>query len=225
MGSPDDEPERVSSEGPRHRVRISLGFWLADTACTQALWQAVMGENPSHFKGDPQLPVEQVSWFGAQKFFHRLAALGLPGADLPTEAQWEYACRAGTQTPFHFGRRIDSSLVNCEGNYPYAARAKGESRGRTVPVKSLPANDWGLYQMHGNVWEWCKDGQRNYESGDESLVDPEGPQGKNDQRALRGGSWSFKAESSRAAYRYSDPPEFRDRDGGLRFVVRFSRLD
>jgi len=233
MGSPDHEPERRSNEGPRHRVRISQGFWLADTACTQALWQAVMGKNPSHFKGDPQLPVEQVSWLDAQKFFQRLTELGLSGADLPTEAQWEYACRAGTQTPFHFGAQINPGLVNYDGNHPYADGSKGEYRQRTVPVKALPANDWGLYQMHGNVWEWCKDSRRDYEKADEAIMDPGfgvarsasdpvGMQGESSLRALRGGSWGYFARGARAAFRYANPPEDRDRYLGLRFVLSMS---
>lgn len=219
MGSPDDEPERRSNEGPRHRVRISQGFWLADTACTQALWRAVMGKNPSRFKGDPQLPVEQLSWHDAQKFFQRLAALGLPGVDLPTEAQWEYACRAGTQTPFHFGWRINPGLVNYDGNHPFAGGAKSGWRKRTMSVKALPANDWGLFQMHGNVFEWCKDGQREYEKGDKAIPDPEGPQVDN-RRALRGGSWLSTAGFARGAFRFAFPPADRSVFIGLRFVLR-----
>ncbi|HNO60224.1 MAG TPA: formylglycine-generating enzyme family protein, partial [Plasticicumulans sp.] len=164
MGSPDNEPERLNNEGPQHLVTLTRGFWLADTACTQGLWQAVTGGNPSQFKDDPQNPVEQVSWNDVQKFLRALEGL-LPGIEacLPSEAQWEYACRAGTTTPFSFGTQVTPAQVNYDGNFPYADGKKGEDRGRTVPVKSLPANDWGLYEMHGNVWEWCADGLRTYD--------------------------------------------------------------
>ena len=162
MGSPEDEPEREEREGPVHQVTLSRGFWLADTACTQALWQAVMGTNPSSFTGDPERPVEQVSWEDVQEFLGKLEAL-LPGyaAALPTEVEWEYACRAGSRTPFSFGEQISPKEVNYDGNYPYAGGEKGEYRETTVAVRSLPPNAWGLYEMHGNVDEWCADGLRD----------------------------------------------------------------
>jgi hypothetical protein len=155
-GSPEDEPERLEDE-LRHQVLLTRGFWLADTACTQALWKAVMGENPSLLV-DAELPVEQVSWEQVQEFFARMKET-IPGSEarLPTEAEWEYACRAGTQTPFSFGESITTEQVNYHGDYPYPGGEKGEIRSRTVEVKALPANAWGLYQMHGNVWEWCQD--------------------------------------------------------------------
>ena len=161
MGSPEHEPEREwSGEGTEtlHPVTLSLGFWLADTTVTQAFWWAVMGNNPSYFTDDLNNPVEQVSWHDAQAFIDKLNQL-LPGLSLqlPSEAQWEYTCRAGTNTPFSFGDNINTEQVNFDGNYPYAGAAKGLYREKTLPVKSLPANPWGLYQMHGNVWEWCAD--------------------------------------------------------------------
>ena len=137
MGSPDDEPEREKDEGPRHRVRLTTGFWLADTACTQALWRAVMGgKNPSRFQEDERNPVENVSWDEVSGFLRRLASL-VPGivAELPTEAEWEYACRAGSETPFHFGATITPERANYDGNYPYAGE-KGDYRQNTVPVKT-----------------------------------------------------------------------------------------
>lgn len=204
MGSPDDEPERWDNEGPQHPVTLTRGFWLADTACTQALWRAVMGNNPSLFNGDDQCPVERVSWEDVQKFLRKLESL-LPGieAGLPTEAQWEYACRAGTTTPFSFGEQITPAQVNYDGNYPYAGGRKGEYRARTVPVKSLPANAWGMYEMHGNVWEWCADGLRTYD--DAPQQDPKGP-ADTAHLALRGGSLFTHARGARSADRYRNAP-------------------
>lgn len=163
MGSPESEHERFKDEGPQHAVEMS-GFWLADTACTQKLWQAVMGKNPSYFHDDQQQPVEQVSWRDVQDFLSKINE-SMPSLELtlPTEAQWEYACRAGTTTPFSFGENITPEQVNYDGNYPYADGTKGLYRGKTVPVGSLPPNPWGLYEMHGNVCEWCLDGMREYE--------------------------------------------------------------
>ena len=151
MGSPPDEAERSSDE-TLHNVTITTGFWLGETVCTQELWQEVMGKNPSRFKGDC-LPVETVSWDDCHIFLDRINARE-PGLELrlPTEAEWEWACRAGTTTPFSFGENITPEQVNHDGNYPYNKGKKGRYREETVPVKSLPCNAWGLYEMHGNVW-------------------------------------------------------------------------
>jgi formylglycine-generating enzyme required for sulfatase activity len=171
MGSPEDESGRWSDE-LQHKVVLTKGYWMAETACTQELWQAVMGKNLSHFKGE-QLPVENVSWYDCKEFIEKLNKL-VPGLDarLPTEAEWEYACRAGTKTPFSFGEIITTDQVNYDGNYPYADEKKGAYRAKTVEVKSLPPNPWGLYEMHGNVWEWCEDiyGDYLYPSG--TVTDP-----------------------------------------------------
>ncbi|MGZ4976828.1 MAG: formylglycine-generating enzyme family protein [Methylobacter sp.] len=221
MGSPDDEPERFSNEGPRHEVTISRGFWLADTACTQALWQVVIGNNLSCFKDDLQQPVETVSWHEVQEFLRRLQSL-LPGcqADLPSEAEWEYACRAGTTTPFSFGANINPEQVNYNGDVPYAGGERGEFREKTVAVKSLPANPWGLYEMHGNVWEWCKDGLRIYDR--EAQLDPLGPVagGEEEPRCVRGGAWSVSAGWSRSANRGGDQPDEAASIMGFRFCLR-----
>ena len=218
MGSPSDEVERWGDEGPQHSVELSRGFWLADTACTQSLWQAAMGDNPSRFTGDDQSPVESVSWDRVQEFLVRVNARW-PGvsAELPTEAEWEYACRAGSASAFWFGNNIDPSRVNYDGNYPYADGVKGEYRGRTVPVKSLPPNSWGLYQMHGNVFEWCADGTRRYT--DERQVDPRG-EAEELVRVVRGGSWSSLARNARSARRFADPQDFADDRIGFRFCLR-----
>jgi sulfatase modifying factor 1 len=224
MGSPEDEPERYDDE-TQHPVTLTQGYWLADTACTQALWEAVMGKNPAYFKDDANNPVERVSWNGVQEFIAKLNSL-VPAleARLPTEAQWEYACRAGTTTPFSFGKNITPEQVNYNGNYPYAGGKEGLYRGKTVPVKSLPPNPWGLFEMHGNVWEWCND----WFVGDypmESVVDPNGPpSGAN--RVLRGGSWNNYGRSVRSAYRYRRGPDARYGSLGLRLSLgqRIHRL-
>ena len=221
MGSPDDEHMREDDEGPRHAVTITRGFWMADSACTQALWQAVMGKNPSYFEGDTQRPVDSVSWDDVQGFLKRLQAM-VPGCEavLPTEAMWEYACRAGTETPFSFGDDITPEQVNYDGNYPYRGGKKGLYRESTVAVKSLPANAWGLHEMHGNVWEWCADRTRTYDG--QAQVDPEGPSGsaEDGHRVLRGGSWAFIARNARSARRRALHPGFRDQGFGFRLCLR-----
>lgn len=219
MGSPNDEPERGYHEGPRHAVTLTQGFWLADTACPQGLWEAVMGNNPSRFKGSER-PVENVSWHDAQGFLRKLEEL-LPGmrADLPTEAEWEYACRAGTETPFSFGANITPEQANYDGNHPYAGGEKGLYRGKTVAVKSLPPNAWGLYEMHGNVWEWCADGLRDYSAT--PMVDPVGPQeAGRSPRAVRGGSWNDYAGWVRSAYRSRSDPGDAFVNLGFRLCLR-----
>ena len=210
MGSPEDEPERRYNEGPQHPVTIRRGFWLFDTACTQALWEAVMGDNPSRFEGADH-PVERVSWNDCQDFLNRLNAIK-PGLDLslPSEAQWEYACRAGTTTPFSFGDNITSEQVNYNGNYPYASGKKGVYRKETVPVASLPPNRWGLYEMHGNLWEWCQDCWH----GDYQGAPADGLAWENDRdisegRVTRGGTWLLHGFNVRSALRYQHPPDIR----------------
>jgi len=190
MGSPEDEVGRLDNEGPRHLVRLTEGFWLAETACSQAVWVSVMGSNPSKFTDDAQNPVEQVSWDDVQGFLREVEKR-LPGvkADLPTEAEWEYACRAGSETAFSWGDGITPDQANFNATISYANGPKGEWRQKTVPVRSFAPNAWGLYQMQGNVWEWCADGLRSYSGA--PRINPRGPAGDEDEapRALRGGSW------------------------------------
>ncbi|MBL8470790.1 MAG: formylglycine-generating enzyme family protein [Rhodocyclaceae bacterium] len=215
MGSPPDEDGRDNDE-TLHEVTLTRGYWLADTACTQALWLGAMGNNRSSFQDDPRNPVERVSWLEVQKFLGELNTLvpGL-GAGLPTEAQWEYACRAGTQTPFSFGGNITPDQVNYDGSRPYAGASKGEYRQKTVPVASLPPNDWGLYEMHGNVWEWCADWYGDLSAN--PATDPAGP-AEGARRVLRGGAWYYYGRSCRSACRSGDGPGYRSRNIGFRLA-------
>jgi formylglycine-generating enzyme len=212
MGSPESEPERDEDE-VQHMVELTNGFWLADTAYTQQLWEAVMGDNPSVFKGK-QRPVENVNWYDCVRFIDRINKEN-PGLklSLPTEAQWEYACRAGTNTPFSFGDNIAPEMVNYNGNYPYAGGKKGKYREETVDVKSLSANSWGLYEMHGNVLEWCEDWFGDYLTG--KAVDPKGPEESVD-RVLRGGSWDNFGRRCRSASRQGNLPNNRGYGIGFR---------
>ena len=204
MGSPASEAERYDDE-IQHWVILSQGYWLADTACTQALWQAVLGDNPSQFKGEDR-PVENVSWDDAQGFIERLNELVPEGGfRLPTEAEWEYACRAGTTTAFWFGDHITPEQINYDGSIAYAGGRKGKYRKETVAVKALPCNGWGLYQMHGNVWEWCQDWYGAYPSS--AAVNPTGP-AEGRRPVLRGGGWMSLGRDARSADRgtsYSGP--------------------
>jgi formylglycine-generating enzyme required for sulfatase activity len=212
MGSPEDEEERGDDEN-QVEVRLSRGFWMAETEVTQAQWRAVMGTDPSNWKGDT-LPVEQVSWNDAMEFCRRLSAsISLP-ISLPTEAQWEYACRAGTTTPFYFGQTITPEQVNYDGNYPYGGAAEGVYRERTTPVGSFPANAWGLRDMHGNVWEWCLDWY-----GDTLLggTDPTGPS-TGSARVIRGGGWYGNALYCRSAFRGDFDPSSRNSNIGFRVL-------
>lgn len=223
MGSPEDEPGHRDDER-QHPVTLTQGFWLADTACTQALWLAVMGpdaRNPSRFDDDAQNPVEQVSWEDVvTAFLPRTEAL-LPGLGLrlPSEAEWEYACRADAPTsqPFSFGPQIHSEQVNFDGTVPMAGGKKSAYRQRTVPVKALPCNAWGLYQMHGNVWEWCQDWRKPYPAGE--AVDPVVSKAEGAaERVLRGGSWFNVARHCRSAVRYGTEPGGRGGNIGFRLA-------
>ena len=219
MGSPETEAERSGDE-TQHAVTLSKGFWLADTACTQALWLAVMGENPSGFKEDVNNPVEQVSWEDVQRFIKALNGLFTElNARLPTEAEWEYACRAGTTTAFAFGENISPEQVNYNGNFPYVNGAKGLYREKTVPVKLLPPNSWGLYEMHGNVLEWCADWYAaDYDTTVEAATDPAGPTTGTD-RVLRGGYWSNGGWRCRSADRSWGGPDKRNYFIGFRLAL------
>jgi formylglycine-generating enzyme required for sulfatase activity/serine/threonine protein kinase len=205
MGSPAGEVERSDDE-LQHRVTLTKGFWLGIHQVTQAQWQAVMGDNPSHFKG-VDLPVDNVSWEDCQKFVEKAVKKIGKMFRVPTEAEWEYACRAGTTTPFAFGQTISTDQANYDGNYTYADGRKGVYRKKTTPVGTFPANPWGLHDMHGNVWEWCADWYGPYHK--EDLTDPKGIK-SGDARVLRGGSWNFYPRRCRSACRTRRAPGYRD---------------
>lgn len=206
MGSPSGESGRDSDENPQHRVTITKGFWLGQTEVTQGQWQAVMGNNPSGFTGNDDHPVERVSWNDAKSFCKRLSEQTGSHVRLPSEAEWEFACRAGTTTPFNTGNTISTAQANYNGNYTYGSGGKGVNRAKTMPVGSFSANAWGLYDMHGNVYEWCEDWYGDYPSG--TAVDPTGPQ-TGLYRVLRGGSWDYGPKGCRSANRNWNTPDTR----------------
>ncbi len=208
MGSPSDEPGRRNDE-ILHKVTLIKGFYMQTTQVTQGQWKAVMGDNPSNFKecGD-DCPVETVSWNDVNDFIKKLNELN--GSDgkyrLPTEAEWEYAARAGTDTPFAFGKCLSTDDANYSGNHPLEGCPKGEYRRKTIPVGSLKANNWGLYDMHGNVWEWVEDRYGDYPAG--SVSDPVGPE-SGSIRVVRGGGWNYDASCCRSAFRDGNVPGIR----------------
>ena len=184
MGSPGGEKERSKNE-ILHKVTLSKGFYMGVYPVTQEEWQAVMGDNPSFFKGEKNLPVEQVSWGECQEFIEKLRVRDKKFYRLPTEAEWEYACRAGTTGRFYFGETLSTLQANYDHKFSFGL-GKPVIRGKTTPVGIFPANDWGLHDMHGNVSQWCQDWSGDYSKKEE--VDPQGPEiGK--ERVFRGGSW------------------------------------
>jgi formylglycine-generating enzyme required for sulfatase activity len=220
MGSPADEQGRSNNEGPQRKVRVSP-FYMGRYPVTQAEYQEVMGRNPSFFKG-ANLPVEQVSWFEAVEYCNKRSEQeGLTpaytvngtnvtwkqdanGYRLPTEAEWEYACRAGTQTPFYSGTSVDE-----------VGWHSGNSEGRTHPVGEKQPNSWGLYDMHGNVLEWCWDWLGNYPAEEQT-----GPQASSskESRVYRGGCWRFTALQTRSAFRFGNKPFLQSHLVGFRIA-------
>ena len=192
MGSPDSDKDADADEKPQHRVRITKPFYLGKYLVTQEQWEAVMGNNPSHFKG-PKNPVEQVSWDDCQKFLGKLNAKSSSGAgkfQLPSEAQWEYACRAGSKTKYCFGD--DEARL---GDYAWYDK---NSDGKTHPVGEKKPNAWGLYDMHGNVWEWCQDWYKDGYYKESPADDPTGP-ATGSSRVFRGGGFIRGAGDCRSA--------------------------
>jgi len=210
MGSPDSEQGRIKDEGPQHEVTISKPFYMGVTEVTQAQYEAVMGTNPSDFKGATN-PVERVSWNDAAEFCKKLSEKTRQAVRLPTEAEWEYACRSGTTTRFFFGDE-DSVL----GDYAWY---DGNSGRTTHPVGQKKPNAWGLYDMHGNVEELCADRDGDYTK--EVVTDPQGP-ASGEYRGLRGGAWNINPSSCRSAYRSGCTPDLRSNGYGFRVVVSVS---
>ncbi|QEI43155.1 Serine/threonine-protein kinase F [Dolichospermum sp. UHCC 0315A] len=202
MGSPESEAKRRSDESPQHQVTVP-SFYMGKYELTQVQYQAIIGTNPSYFKGDNR-PVEGVSWNNAVKFCKKLSQKTGKKYRLPSEAEWEYACRAGTTTPFYFGESITPDLVNYNRNYTYASAPKGKYRQQTTDVGTFPPNSFGLYDMHGNLWEWCQDEYKNNyinaPTDGRALTSPIWWR----EKLLRGGSWSFDPVYCRSAYRGND---------------------
>ncbi len=215
----DIDLEIFDDEQPQHQVQVS-GFAMGKYELTQAQWQAIMGNNPSGFTGDTNLPVESVSWEDAQEFCRKLSARTGRNYRLPTEAEWEYAARARTITAFAFGQTISPGIVNYDGNYPFKQAPKGIFRDKTVAAGSLGiANGFGLFEMHGNVWEWCEDA-RHYSYKGAPSDGSAWLGGNNNWRITRGGSWSnLPGLHCRSALRMSSPSNGRHLVIGFRVVV------
>jgi formylglycine-generating enzyme required for sulfatase activity len=227
MGSPQGEEGRSNDEGPQHRVELAE-FLMGQTPITQAQWRVVAGwqklqrdlnPDPSRFKG-PNRPVEWVTWEDAIEFCNRLSQRQGRLYTLPSEAQWEYACRAGTSTPFHFGATLTTELANYDRNYTYGEGKKGVYREQTTDVASFPANAWGLHDMHGNVWEWCLDQWHASYNGapqdGSAWVDQD--VNNDNKRLLRGGSWLLHPGNCRSASRNHHLPVNFGHNVGLRVV-------
>ncbi|MDM8524912.1 SUMF1/EgtB/PvdO family nonheme iron enzyme [Desulfococcaceae bacterium HSG8] len=244
MGSPGNEPKRDSDER-QHRVKLTKGFYMQTTEVTAGQWRAFIRDtdfkteaetgggafiwtgskwekkegyywdNPGFSQTDKH-PVTCVSWNDVQEFLQWMNRKEGKTYRLPTEAEWEYACRAGTTTPFSFGKCLPADQANYDGNYPMPGCSKGKYRKKTVPVASFSSNAFGLYDMHGNVWEWCRDRYGDYPSG--SVTDPGGPP-TGSSRVLRGGGWSSYAENCRSAVRGGLSPGSRLSIYGLRLVL------
>ena len=231
MGSPEDEKDRDKDE-EQHEVEITRAFYLGKYEVKQEQYEQIVGKNPSWFSAGGEgkenvkdldtrdFPVEEVSWEDAVSFCGKLTKLdGKRRFRLPSEAEWEYACRAGTTTPFHFGKLLNGSDANCNGNYPYGTDEKGRYFRRTCRVGSYASNAFGLHDMHGNVWEWCQDYYGSYK-----VLETKDPLRTEkvdiSARVLRGGSWSDSARYCRAAFRSRNAPGSRGIYLGFRVAFR-----
>jgi formylglycine-generating enzyme required for sulfatase activity len=232
MGSPESEQERLEHESPQHLVTVAP-FFISKYPITQAQWRLIaqlnpvdieLNPDPSYFEGGDR-PVERVNWHEAIKFCKRLSVLtGRDAYRLPSEAEWEYACRGGSQTPFAYGETITTNLANYDGNYTYGFAPKGQDREQTTNVGSFPSNAFGLCDMHGNVWEWCQDTWHETYEGAPTDGSAWINKNDNDYRILRGGSWSFNPEFCRCANRGWDVAGVRSYYYGFRVVCAVPRL-
>ena len=252
MGSPASEVGHHADEGPQHEVKLE-SFWLGRTPITQAQWREVAGWEPingqepwlhkldpdpvsnlpeaNRFLGD-QRPVVNVNWFEAMEFCYRLSQRSGKTYTLPSESQWEYACRAGTTTPFSYGETLSAELANYDANATYGRGRRGKSRGQTTLVGSFAANAWGLHDMHGNVWEWCADhwhssyalgpqeapadGSPWLDATEADKARMKGERADERSRVLRGGSWGFDPVDCRSASRSDHLPAYAYDDFGFR---------
>jgi formylglycine-generating enzyme required for sulfatase activity len=216
MGSPPEELKRDKDEG-QHHIKLTKAFYIGKFEATQLQYRVIMNENNSKFGGD-KLPVENVNWYEAARFLKKLSDKTGLKFRLPTEAEWEYACRAGTTTAFNMGTTIDSDLANYDARDPYADGIIGKSLDRTANVGSYKPNAFGLYDMHGNVWEWCNDIYDEDYYKITVSIDPKGPQEGND-RVMRGGAWNEKAYKCRSADRNNRGPKTNQPIIGFRVVL------
>ena len=215
MGSPEEEKDRRQTESPQHQVTIPHDIYLGKYPITQKQWRAVLGKNPANFKGNTNRPVECVSWDDCKDFIQKLNDLGQGTFRLPSEAEWEYACRAGTDTRFYWGNDSEYKEID------QFAWFSGNSSGKTHPIGKKEPNPWGLYDMNGNVWEWCEDDwHENYkgapQDGSAWIDSPRGS-----ARVIRGGSWLKYPGNCRSAIRNAWTPD--DRSGHVGFRVVYSR--
>jgi formylglycine-generating enzyme required for sulfatase activity len=237
MGAPEGEEVASDDEKPQHWVRLTKPFYLGKYAVTQEQYERLVGKNPSHFCATGvgkakvagldtrRFPVEEVSWEEAVEFCRKLSELPEEkrrgrAYRLPTEAEWEYSCRVGAMspTPFSFGATFSSTRANFDGNFPYGGAAKGPNLGRPTAVGSYPANAWGLYDMHGNVWQWCSDWYGADYYAKSPREDPAGPS-EGSGRVFRGGSWRISGQNCRSAIRLRYVPAFRDYNLGFRVAL------
>jgi formylglycine-generating enzyme required for sulfatase activity len=224
MGSSTAEVSRSDDE-LLHDVEITRPFFLGQTEVTQQQWRTVMGNAPGHFTGcGPRCPVENVSYTDVQRFLDKLNA-HTPQTlryRLPSEAEWEYACRARTTGPFSTGENLTTAQANYNGRQPYGAFPAGEFRQKPTPTGTFPLNPWGLADMHGNVWEWTSDWYGPYSEGRAANIDPHGAV-SGDKRVIRGGSWFFDANSARCALRYTHAPQDKGFSLGFRIAADRAR--
>jgi formylglycine-generating enzyme required for sulfatase activity len=220
MGSPESEAGRRANEGPRHEITLTKPFYMSVCPVTQAQYQRLVGKNPAKFPG-PDQPVEYVSWEEAAAFCRKLSEHPEEKGRryrLPTEAEWEYACRAGTTGPFFFGASLGQSQGNFDTQFPYGDGEPGVPAQRTTPVTAYPPNHFGLHDMHGNVWEWCGDWLDAQYYRQSPKRDPQGP-ATGHFRVIRGGSWRNHATFCRSAARNGLAPTARDNCTGFRVVM------
>lgn len=224
----------LSNAAPPHRVTITKDYYMLETPVTQKLWESVMGNSiaeqmrlantQDEYGVGPDYPMYYINWFEVCSFMEEfsllLRNLGLNyKAYLPTEAEWEYACRAGSYTPYSWGDGLNGTQANCNGNYPYGMYEFGPFIGKSCPVKMFKPNNWGLFDMHGNVWEWCFDNYKPDYYNFSPVCDPTGPL-FSEHKVIRGGGWRSFAWCCRSAFRDSDPPEYRGRTLGFRIVLK-----